>query len=332
MKVLVTGGAGYVGSHCVKQLLLSGHDVLIYDNLSQGHPEACPPGRLVIGDILDGQKLGATLQEHKIEAVMHFAALALVGESVGSPTKYYQTNVIGTFTLLEAMKSAGVSRLVFSSSCATYGIPKSVPIRETTTQSPVNPYGETKLICEKMMRDYSHAYGLGYAALRYFNAAGASTDASIGEDHDPESHLIPILLQTALGQRESAMMYGDDYPTPDGSCIRDYIHVNDLADAHIRALEMLKHGTKLEVNLGTGKGSSVKEVVAVCRQVSGREICLKVGPRRPGDPPELVADPSLAKEVLGWSAKRSDLQTIVEDAWRWHSTHPTGYSTGAHRT
>jgi len=325
MNVLVIGGAGYIGSHAVRHLLRAGHDTWVYDNLEQGHRAACPPGKLIQGDLLDAAMLKEAMTTKRIDAVMHFAAHALVGESVMEPAKYYRNNVVGTITLLDAMRSAGVKRIVFSSTCAVYGIPDKIPMTEDLPKQPVNPYGATKLMIERALADYCAAYGLSYAALRYFNAAGASSDGDVGEDHDPESHLIPLVLQVALGQRPQVTVFGDDYPTPDGSCIRDYIHVDDLADAHVRALDKLSDGSWIEVNLGTGKGYSVKEVIETCRQVTGHKIPAAAGPRRPGDPPELVADPSRAWQELGWKAHRSDLRTIVSDAWRWHSSHPQGY-------
>lgn len=319
MKVLVTGGAGYVGSHAVKRLLRSGHEVVVYDNLSRGHAEAVPAEILVRGELADGVALAGLLSERGIDAVMHFAAYALVGESVADPALYYRNNIEGTLSLLEAMRSADVRRIVFSSTCATYGEPDLVPIREDTPQRPVNPYGFTKLAMERALADYADAYGFAYAALRYFNACGASPDGGIGEDHDPETHAIPLALLAALGQRERFTIFGDDYPTPDGTCIRDYIHVDDLADAHLLALDRLEAGKGICLNLGTGRGFSVREVVESCSRVSGREIPVKIGARRPGDPPELVADPSAARDVLGWAAQYVELDAIVETAWRWHS-------------
>ena len=325
MNVLVIGGAGYIGSHAVKHLARSGHQPWVYDNLEQGHAKAVPAGKLIQGDLLDRAKLEQTLRDKQIEAVMHFAAYALVGESVNEPAKYYRNNVVGTLSVLDAMRTVGVKKIVFSSTCAIFGEPEKVPMNEDLPKRPVSPYGTTKLIIEHALADYSAAYGIGYAALRYFNAAGASADGDLGEDHNPESHLIPIVLQVALGQRDKITIFGEDYPTPDGSCIRDYIHVDDLADAHVRALEKLTDGSQLQINLGTGKGFSVKEVIETCRKVTGHAIPYVVGPRRAGDPPELVADPTKALKVLGWKAQRPDLHTIVSDAWRWHSAHPQGY-------
>nr|WP_231846456.1 UDP-glucose 4-epimerase GalE [Rhodopirellula baltica] len=322
MKVFVVGGAGYIGSHAVALLLDAGHEVVVFDNLSRGHAKSVPEGLLVEGDLNDQAKLTSLLKEHSIDAVMHFAAFAEVGESVRDPAIYYQNNVVATLSLLEAMRAADVKKIVFSSTTATYGQPDTVPIPETTPQNPINPYGFSKLVIEKALADYAHAYGFAYAALRYFNAAGARPDGTIGEHHDPESHLIPIVLQVALGQRESISIFGDDYPTPDGTCIRDYIHVDDLGDAHLRALDRLKPGEGIQVNLGTGRGTSVREIVDACRAVTGHPIPEVMGERRPGDPAELIADAKLAGEVLGWKPRYTDIQDIVKTAWNWHQTHP----------
>lgn len=325
MNILVTGGAGYVGSHAVRLLLSRQHDVWVYDNLSRGHRAAVPQGRLLTGDLSDQPHLARVLESKKIDAVMHFAAFALVGESVSDPALYYGNNLLGTFHLLEAMRGAGVQKLVFSSTTATYGSPAKMPIAETTPQEPINPYGFSKLAVERMLDDYSHAYGLSFAALRYFNAAGASADGTIGEDHTPESHLIPIVLQVALGQRQNITIFGDDYPTADGTCVRDYVHVEDLADAHLSALERLGSAKRLKLNLGTGRGYSVQEVIQACRQITGHPIPAISGPRRPGDPPELVADSTLARQTLSWQPKYMTIESIVETAWRWHQRHPKGY-------
>jgi UDP-glucose 4-epimerase len=325
MKIMVVGGAGYIGSHMVKLLGQSGHDVVTFDNLSEGHRAAVTCGTFVEGDLMDRGLLTSTLKEHQIEAVIHFAASALVGESVQNPAKYYQNNVVATFSLLEAMRETEVSKIVFSSTCATYGQPDSIPISESESQKPVNPYGFTKLVIEQMLADYAQAYGFGYAALRYFNASGASPDGDIGEDHDPESHLIPIVLQVALGQRPKIYIFGDDYPTPDGTCIRDYIHVDDLCSAHLLALEKLTAGTELKLNLGTGRGQSVREIIQACQEVTGIEIPAVIDARREGDPAELVADPRKAREVLGWEAKYTDVKRTIETAWAWHQAHPAGY-------
>ena len=326
MNVLVVGGAGYIGSHMVKLLGGQGHTVVTFDNLSEGHRAAVTHGEFVEGDLHDRTLLVEVMQRHAIDSVIHFAASALVGESVQNPAKYYENNVVATFSLLEAMRRAGVGRIVFSSTCATYGQPEQVPIRESERQEPVNPYGFSKLVIEHMLADYAHAYDLAYAALRYFNASGAAEDGTIGEDHSPESHLIPIVLQVALGQRSHVSIFGDDYPTADGTCIRDYIHVNDLASAHLAALERLEPGTGIKLNLGTGVGQSVLEVIETCRKVTGHPIPVEVAPRRPGDPAELVADASAAWETLQWKARYTDLEAIVATAWRWHQAHPRGYA------
>ncbi len=326
MRVLVTGGAGYIGSHTVQRLSEQGHEPWTLDNLSAGHRGAVPDKRLLVGDLADRHALTAVLKERKIEAVVHFAAFAQVGESVRAPDKYYRNNFVGSLNLLEAMKAAGVGKIVFSSTCATYGVPERSPIREDCPQRPINPYGRSKLAVEWLLADWCAAYGLGYAALRYFNAAGASPSGLIGEDHDPETHLIPLVLQVALGQRPHLAIFGEDYPTPDGSCIRDYIHVDDLAEAHILALGKLEAGTALKVNLGTGRGYSVKEVVAACAEVTGKAIPTQLAERRPGDPAELVADNALALQTLGWRPHYSDLKPIVETAWKWHRTRPRGYA------
>jgi UDP-glucose-4-epimerase GalE len=325
MNILVTGGAGYVGSHAAKLLGSEGHELWVYDNLVFGHRSAVAPGRLIEGDLLDQQKVESVLRAKEIEAVMHFAAFAYVGESVTEPAKYYRNNVIGSLSLMEAMRAAGVSRMVFSSTCATYGEPDEVPIRESQPQRPINPYGFTKLVIERALADYARAYGWGYAALRYFNAAGASGDGDLGEDHDPETHLIPLVLQAALGQRESVTIFGDEHPTPDGTCIRDYVHVDDLASAHLAALLRLERGVELKLNLGTGHGSSVREVIETCRVVTSHAIPAVIAGPRAGDPPSLVADPGQANRDLGWKPLYTDIRPIIETAWRWHRSHPNGY-------
>jgi UDP-glucose 4-epimerase len=324
MRVLVTGGAGYVGSHAAKQLVQSGHDVVIVDNLAEGHRPAVGNLPFVSASLLDPERLIAAMKDHNIEAVMHFAAFAYVGVSVRDPAMYYHNNIVGSLTLLAAMREAGIDRIVFSSSCATYGIPQKVPITEDHPQNPISPYGFTKFVIERALADYSHAYGIGYAALRYFNAAGASADGTLGEDHDPETHLIPLILQVALGQREYVEVFGTDYPTADGTCIRDYIHVDDLGSAHVRALEKLKPGMALKLNLGTGHGASVQEVIDLCREVTGRPIPARTVGRREGDPPQLVADASAAKRELNWQARYS-IREIIQSAWNWHREHPHGY-------
>jgi UDP-glucose 4-epimerase len=325
MNILVTGGAGYVGSHAARVLDHAGHNVWVYDNLSRGHAEAALPGKLIEGDVGDRERVGRALRDKKIEAVMHFAAFALVGESVASPHLYHQNNTVATLTLLDAMRSANVTRMVFSSTTATYGVPERIPIAEEERQEPINPYGFSKLAIERALADYAHAYGWGYAALRYFNAAGAAPDGSLGEDHDPETHLIPIVLQVALGQRDHVTIFGDDYPTRDGTCIRDYVHVDDLGDAHLRALPHLRPGLGLCLNLGIGRGYSVREVIAACRKVTGHPIPEVIGARRPGDPPELVADASRAQRTLGWKPGYTTIDRIVETAWNWHRAHPRGF-------
>lgn len=325
MRILVVGGAGYIGSHSVRFLRQAGHEVWVYDNLSRGHRGAVPEGILIEGELSDGQRLEDALRGRGIEAVMHYAAFALVGESVHEPAMYYQNNVAASLTLLEAMRRAGVWRLVFSSTTATYGAPEKMPISEDTPQRPINPYGFTKLVIEHALADYAAAYGLGYAALRYFNAAGASPAGDLGEDHDPESHLIPIILQVALGQRPKIAIFGEDYPTPDGTCIRDYVHVDDLATAHLAALERLEPGLGLKLNLGLGRGFSVKEVIDACRKITGHAIPTESGPRRAGDPPELIADARLARQALDWRPRYTEIESIVETAWRGHRSHPHGY-------
>ncbi len=326
VKVLVTGGAGYIGSHAVRLFAHGGHDVWVYDNLSYGHREAVPKGRLIEANSATAANWSRRLREHAIEAVMHFAAFAYVGESVTDPAKYYQNNVAGSLNLLEAVREVGIDRIVFSSTTATYGVPERMPITEQQLQQPINPYGFSKLVVEHALADYARAYGLGYAALRYFNAAGASPDGDLGEDHDPETHLIPLVLQVALGQRPHITIFGDDYPTPDGTCIRDYIHVDDFGAAHVAALEKLEPGEGLQLNLGTGRGHSVQQVIEACRRVTGHAIPSQVGARRDGDPPELVADSSLAQRVLDWRPGYTDLSEIVATAWKWHRSHPRGYA------
>jgi UDP-glucose 4-epimerase len=326
MNVLVVGGAGYIGSHMVRLLDRAGHKVWVLDNLSTGFIQAVTAGELVVGDMNDTELVKSLLGDNRIDIVLHFAACALVGESCANPAKYYQNNVVNTLLLLESMRAADVRKIVFSSTCATYGIPAKVPICESTPQQPVNPYGFTKLVIERALRDYSHAHNFGYAALRYFNAAGASPSGDIGEDHTPESHLIPIVLQAAMGQREQVTVFGTDWPTRDGSCIRDYIHVDDLADAHLRAMEHLQNGRGIEVNLGTGNGFSVREIIETCREVTGVDIKSVDGERRSGDPPELVADAAKANELLGWVPEYTSPRSIIETAWEWHRNNPQGYA------
>ncbi len=323
MKVVVTGGSGYIGSVTIRRLIAAGHEIAVFDNLERGHKETIPEGvRLYVGDLRDMAAIDACLKAERPDAVMHFAAYALVGESMREPELYFSNNVLGGMNLLEAMRKYDIRHIVFSSSCATYGEPGTDFISETTIQKPTNPYGESKLIFEKMLRWYSDIHGFKTIALRYFNACGA--EGELGEDHryPCETHLIPLVLRVALGQAESAKIFGDDYATPDGTCIRDYIHVSDLADAHLRALESGKTGA---VNLGTGRGFSVREVVESARRVTGHEIPAIVTPRRGGDPDKLVAKVGLAEELLGWKAAYTEIDAIVESAWKWHVAHPNGY-------
>jgi len=318
MKVLVTGGAGYIGSHAAKALGQAGHEPLVLDNLSSGHRWAIKWGRLLEWDLADTELLPQFLEKEKVEAVLHFAASLLVGESVQHPRKYFWNNVVNTLRLLDAMLEAGVKRIVFSSSAAVYGTPQTVPIPEDHPKLPSNPYGETKLAMERALQWYGNAYGLKWIALRYFNAAGADPDGELGENHDPETHLIPLAIKAALGQRPPVDVYGTDYPTPDGTAIRDYIHVGDLADAHVRALDYLTAGGESRaLNLGTGRGYSVREVIDTVGKISS--VPFRDAPRRAGDPPALVADAGHAAAVLGWKPQRSGLEAITQDAWNWHS-------------
>ncbi len=313
--VLVTGGAGYIGSHCCKLLAANGFVPVVYDNFSTGNRKAVKWGPLVEGDVCDEKALLAALQNHKPCAVLHFAASAYVGESVTNPAKYYHNNISGMMTLLDCCRSANVNRIVFSSSCATYGIPDTLPITEATPQRPINPYGRTKLICEGMLQDYSHAYGIRFVALRYFNAAGADPEAQLGEWHTPETHLIPRAIMAAAAQAGPLEIFGDDYPTADGTCIRDYIHVSDLAEAHLSALQhLLTGGPNLFANLGTGSGHSILDVLTTIKKVTGKEVPMAVMPRRPGDPPVLVASANMARQTLGFVPRFSDLETIVATA------------------
>lgn len=328
MNILVCGGAGYIGSHTVYELIERGHSVVVADNLSKGHRAAVhKSAKLCVGDLRDSDFLDNVFKENKIDAVIDFAAFSLVGESCSQPLKYFDNNVYGTLRLLEAMNRAGVNKIVFSSTAATYGEPESIPIKEEDRTFPTNPYGESKLTVEKMLKWSDAAYGIKYVALRYFNAAGAHISGEIGEDHSPESHLIPIILQVALGQRERIAMFGDDYPTPDGTCVRDYIHVTDLADAHIKAIEKLfRDNTSAVYNLGNGKGFSVKQVVEEARRVTGHAIPAVIEARRPGDPSTLIASSDKAVAELGWQPKFNTLSKIIETAWKWHSAHPKGYN------
>ncbi|GMK42064.1 UDP-glucose 4-epimerase GalE [Paenibacillus sp. CCS19] len=326
MAVLVTGGAGYIGSHTVAALLERGEEIVVVDNLQQGHREAVLGGKLYEGDLRDEAFLDQVFKENSIDAVIHFAANSLVGESMTNPGKYYHNNVYGTLCLLEAMNKNGVKRIVFSSTAATYGEPERVPIDEHDRTVPTNAYGETKLAMEKMMKWFDTAHGIRYVSLRYFNAAGAHASGKIGEDHSPETHLIPIVLQAALGQRPHISVFGDDYPTEDGTCIRDYIHVSDLADAHVLAVDRLRRGEDSAVyNLGNGQGFSVKQVIDIARTVTEREIPVVMEARRAGDPAVLIASSERARKELGWQPKRDKLDDIIRSAWQWHSANPNGY-------
>lgn len=324
MRVLVTGGAGYIGSVVTEELVNDGHEVVVYDNLVKGHRQAVVPGaKFVEGDLLDSATLNQTLKDSSIEAVIHMAAYSLVGESCEQPSKYYHNNFVAGLVLLDAMRECDVSRIVFSSTAATYGEPESQPIFETAPNNPTNPYGESKLAFERALDWYERAYGLKYVSLRYFNAAGASEKC--GEDHDPESHIIPITLQAAAGKRPSVQIFGDDYPTPDGTCIRDYIHVIDLARAHILALNGSTGNAIYNLGCG-GNGYSVRDVIETARQVTGKDIPVRIGPRRPGDPAILIASSDKIKRELGWQPQYQDLRVIIESAWRWMLAHPDGYT------
>lgn len=317
--ILVTGGAGYIGSHIGKKLAEAGYNVIVLDNLSKGHREAVLKGKLIVGDLADMDLLDRIMKEEEIEGVIHLAADSLVGESMEKPGKYYRNNVANGLNLLEAMVNNGVKYIVFSSTAAVYGEPEEIPITEEHPTNPENTYGESKLFFEKMLKRYDEIHGLKYVSLRYFNAAGADLSGQIGEAHDPETHLIPIVLQKALGIRDKLYIFGDDYPTKDGTCIRDYIHVEDLADAHILAVEALAEGMESRIyNLGNGEGYSVKEVIEVAEEVVGMEIDAEIAERRPGDPAVLVASSDKIKRELGWKPLYPDLRTIIESAWRWH--------------
>ncbi|GAB5495091.1 MAG: UDP-glucose 4-epimerase GalE [Phycisphaerales bacterium] len=339
MAVLVTGGAGYIGSHAVKRLLEEGETVVAVDNLYRGHAEAIEalgsvkPGTLHFSetDIADRDTLVRLMTEHGVDTVMHFAALAYVGESVTEPLDYYRNNTAGALSLIEACDKVGVSKLVFSSTCATYGEPPKVPMDENTPQSPINPYGWSKLHVEHILRDYANACRVNkkpfaYAALRYFNVAGSDPETLIGEDHEPETHLIPVILEAALGVREKIMIFGTDYDTPDGTCIRDYIHVCDLIDAHVAVMNALKPGDERFYNLGIGKGYSVREIIESVKRVTGKDFKIEEADRRPGDPAQLYADPSKINSELGWSASFTDIDEIVRTAYAWFEKHPNGYA------
>jgi len=324
MNVLVTGGAGYIGSVTVEALSARGHQVVVLDDLSTGHRGAVPDGvPFVHGDIADADMVTHAVVEHRVEAVVHFAAASLVAESMADPTKYFRANTAGTLILLDTLARLDVRRFVLSSTAAVYGTPDTVPIPEDAPLEPESVYGESKLMIERALGWLARTAGFGSVALRYFNAAGAS--ATHGEDHRPESHLVPLVLQVAAGRRPALQVYGDDYPTPDGTAVRDYVHVLDLAEAHVLALESLRAGEADAVNLGTGRGYSVREVIDACRRVTGRVVATEAAPRRAGDPPRLVADARRARQLLGWTAKHPDLDTIVASAWTWMQAHPDGY-------
>lgn len=327
MRILVLGGAGYIGSHAVYQLIDQGMEVVVVDNLETGHRDAVHPKAIFYeGDIRDAAFLDSVFEKEAIDEVVHFAANSLVGESMENPLKYFDNNVYGTQVLLKAMVNHGVKKIVFSSTAATYGEPEMVPITETMPTNPGNTYGETKLVMEKMMKWTALAHDLQFVSLRYFNVAGARETAEIGEDHRPESHLVPLILQTALGQRSDITVFGDDYETPDGTCIRDYVHVEDLIQAHLLALTYLRNGGESNVfNLGSSQGFSVKEMIDAARKVTGKDIPVKIGPRRAGDPGTLIASSDKAREVLGWNPVHTSVEKIIGDAWRWHSAHPAGY-------
>lgn len=317
--ILVTGGAGYIGSHACKALAQAGYVPVAYDNLVYGHERAVKWGPFEKGDISDRGCLDQVIENYRPSAIMHFAAYAYVGESVENPGKYYRNNVAGTLTLLEAMRDYAIDQFVFSSTCATYGLPRQIPISEDHVQQPINPYGASKLMVEQMLHDFGVAHGLRTMYLRYFNAAGADPDTETGEDHDPETHLIPLVLDAASGRRSNIAVFGDDYDTPDGTCVRDYIHVTDLASAHVLALQALESGAAGKAyNLGNGTGFSVKQVIDVARQVTDKEIPVEIAPRRAGDPPRLIGDASRIKKELGWSPQFAGLETIIQTAWQWH--------------
>ena len=326
MRIFVVGGAGYVGSHCVRRLVAAGHQVTVFDNLSAGHRAAVDLGaHFVKSDLADRTVLDAVFQDGRFDAAMHFAAFLNVGESVNEPLRYWRNNVANTLNLLACLQEHHVPRFVFSSSCAVYGEPASLPITEDQVKHPISPYGATKLAVEWMLQHSAGAWGLGSIALRYFNASGAASDGALGEDHDPEIHLIPIVLQVALGQRDNVKVFGTDYPTADGTCIRDYVHVEDLAEAHLRAVEACRPGAAEALNLGTGFGTSVMEVITAARQVTGHPIPAVDAERRPGDPPALYADPEKFRRLCNWEPRYRDVKQIVATAWNWHRAHPRGY-------
>lgn len=326
MKVLVAGGAGYIGSHAVRALLDAGHTPIVLDSLENGHAEAVPDAELIHGNVMDHELVSRVCRQFSIDAVMHFAAYIEVGESMADPMRYFANNTMAVMSLLKTMRANGIETFIFSSTAAVYGQPERVPITEDEPKKPINVYGHSKWMVEEACGWLAKLTGFRYAALRYFNACGAHPSGLIGEDHKPESHLIPLILQVPLGKRESIAIYGEDYDTPDGTCVRDYIHVCDLASAHVAAMEHLARGGESGAfNLGTGHGYSVREIIDCARRVTGHPVPATVAPRRAGDPARLVADPGKAAKVLGWKAKGSDLESIVTSAWRWHSSHPNGY-------
>lgn len=324
-KILVTGGAGYVGSHTAQELLKQGYELVVFDNLAYGHKKAVSC-QLVVGDLLDKKAVGKVFEKNKFSAVVHFAAYALAGESMSQPQKYFENNLQGGLNLLEAMRKSRVDKIVFSSTCAIYGYPDKLPVTEEESKKPVSVYGESKLMFERILNWYDKIFSIKNICLRYFNACGASLDKSIGEDHQPETHIIPVAMKVALGQKDEFAIFGDDYSTKDGTCVRDYIHVADLATAHVKALDYLfKEKRSNYFNVGTGQGYSNKEILAMIKKVSGRNFPIKIGPRRPGDPDAIYADNSKIKKVLGWQPRFSDLETIIKTAWEWHKNHPEGY-------
>ncbi len=327
MKVVLTGGAGYVGSACLRWLLQHGHEAIAYDNMKEGNVAAVPDAstRLIVGDIAETDRLADVLREHRIDAVMHFAALASVPDSIVDPEAYYRINVGGTKSVLDAMRAAGVGRILFSSTAATYGFHNEMPLREDSAQQPETPYGTTKLAAEWLIKDYARAYGIGYTLLRYFNASGADPDGNFGEDRRHEAHLIPLILGVAVGRRPAVKLYGQDYPTRDGTCVRDYVHTADLAQAHQRAVETLEPGMGRFYNLGSGTGATVLEVLRACEEIVGRPIPHELVDRRPGDPAILIATPEKIVKELGWSPQFPNIRDVIKTAWDWHQRHPDGY-------
>jgi UDP-glucose 4-epimerase len=325
MKILITGGAGYVGSACLRHVARHGHEVVAYDNLVEGHSKAVDGHPLVVGDIADTEKLTQVLGDEKVDAVMHFAAATNVGESVENPEYHYRNNIGGTLSLLNAMRGAGVKRMLFSSTSSLYGLSEKVPMDEETPQNPINPYARSKMAVEWMIRDFSQAYGLGFTLLRYFNAAGADPSGEFGEFHDPETHLIPRVLEVALGKRDKVMIFGTDYATSDGTCLRDYVHIEDLGAAHRLAIEATTPGTAELYNVGIGRGYTVREVVEACARVTGRPIPTEDAPRRAGDPTALLSDPTKLMTQLGWQPSYTSIEDIVATAWAWHRAYPEGY-------